>query len=299
MTLTNPRATFGLNATATPTKSGSSGALTIGDRNESSSLPLATKIVSFDAVIVGTSSNLTIDVSDLDNTGSTAWTAGAAQVETATAAGTVSGSGNASVVVTSSGMTGSPITLAVAVLATDTPTAWATKVRTALNADAVIAARFTVGGSTTAISLTRKATSTYTINGVSVPVYAANDATLNLSLGNGTCTGITTAATSANTTAGVLTAGAYAPDLDGTDFEGEATAGISSLIGLFIKVSGDCQTAALITQGSVLTDYSLSFGGILQVGGNVAAISSADIMIEPASGGVDNSLFVTVTLAGS
>jgi len=299
MTLTNPRATFGLNATATPTKSGSSGALTIGDRNESSSLPLATKIVSFDAVIVGSASNLTIDVSDLDNTGSTAWTAGAAQVETATAAGTVSGSGNASVVVTSSGMTGSPITLAVAVLATDTATAWATKVRTALNANAVIAARFTVGGSTTAISLTRKATSTYTINGVSVPVYAANDATLNLSLDNGTCTGITTAATSTNTTSGVLTAGAYAPDLDGTDFEGEATAGISSLRGLFIKVSSDCQTAALITQGSVLTDYSLSFGGILQVGGNVASISSADIMIEPASGGGDNSLFVTVTLAGS
>jgi len=299
MTLTNPRATFGLNATATPTKSGSSGALTIGDRNESSSLPLATKIVSFDAVIVGSASNLTIDVSDLDNTGSTAWTAGAAQVETATAAGTVSGSGNASVVVTSSGMTGSPITLAVAVLATDTATAWATKVRTALNANAVIAARFTVGGSTTAISLTRKATSTYTINGVSVPVYAANDTFMNLSLDNGTSEGITTAATSTNTTSGVLTAGAYAPDLNGTDFEGEATAGISSLRGLFIKVSSDCQAAALITQGSVLTDYSLSFGGILQVGGNVASISAADIMIEPASGGGDNSLFVTVTLAGS
>lgn len=117
-------------------------------------------------------------------------TSGVFQVETATAAGTVSGSGNAAVVVTAAGMTGSPITLSVAVTSGDTAAVWAGKVRTALAANATIAAFFTVSGATTAIILTRTQS-------------AANDATLNISLDNDTSTGITTAATSANTTAGV------------------------------------------------------------------------------------------------
>lgn len=294
MTVTNPRATFGLNAKVTPTKSGSNGTLQVGDNNETVNLTGATKIVSFDAVIVGSTSDLVVDVSDLDNTGSTAWTAGAAQVETATAAGTISGSGNASVVVTSAGMTGSPITLSVAVLATDTASAWATKVRTALNANAVIAARFTVGGSTTAISLTRKATSIYTVNGTIVPVYPDNDATLNIALDNGTCTGITTAATSANTTAGVLTAGAYCPDLDGNDFEGEATGGIADLQSLFIVVSSSSAASVTVTQSTYLSDYPLGVGGKFQSysGGDLS-----DITIEPAASG-DQSSFVSITIVG-
>lgn len=113
-----------------------------------------------------------------------------AQVETATAAGTISGSGDASVVITAAGMTGTPKTIAVAVLENDTAAQWAEKVRVALAADAAVAALFTVGGSNAAIVLTRKTP-------------AANDATLNIALDNGTCAGITTAAASANTTAGV------------------------------------------------------------------------------------------------
>lgn len=116
------------------------------------------------------------------------------QVETATAAGSVSGDGNAAVVVTGAGITGSPVTLAVAVLNGDTPTAWAAKVRTAINANAAIAALYTAGGTGTAITLTRNAA-------------AANDGTLNISLATGTATGITTAASSANTTAGVAADG--------------------------------------------------------------------------------------------
>jgi len=115
---------------------------------------------------------------------------GTKQVETATVIGTVTGSGNATVVLTSSGMTGSPITLAVAVLNTDTASAVATKIRTALEGNAVIDARFVIGGTGAAIILTLKAV-------------AANDATLNLSINNGTCTGLTPALTSISTTAGV------------------------------------------------------------------------------------------------
>lgn len=118
-------------------------------------------------------------------------TSGVFQVETATVVGTVTGSGNATVVVTAAGMTGSPITVSVAVLSGDTASVVATKIRAALNANAVIAAFFTISGTAADVVLTRT-------------VSAANDATMNCSVDNGTCTGLTTAASSANTTAGVL-----------------------------------------------------------------------------------------------
>jgi hypothetical protein len=115
---------------------------------------------------------------------------GRAQVETATAAGTVSGDGNASAVVTADGLTGSPITVPVAVLNGDTPAVWAPKVRTALAANAAINAFFIVGGSGANITLTKR-------------TKAANDATANLALSTGTATGITAAPNSAHTTSGI------------------------------------------------------------------------------------------------
>jgi hypothetical protein len=122
---------------------------------------------------------------------------GQKQVETATVIGTIgaAGAGNATVIVTSAGMTGSPITLNVAVANDDTASQVATKIRAALNGNATIAARFTIGGAGAAITLTRV-------------VSAANDGTLNVSIDNGTCTGLTAAPTSANTTPGIASAGA-------------------------------------------------------------------------------------------
>jgi hypothetical protein len=115
---------------------------------------------------------------------------GTAQVETATAAGTITGTGNASVQITAAGMAGSPIVVSVPVTSGDTAAVWAGKVRTALRANSVINSFFIVSGSGTSIVLTAR-------------VKAANDATMNIWLDNGTSTGITPAATSANTTAGV------------------------------------------------------------------------------------------------
>ena len=118
---------------------------------------------------------------------------GAVQVETATVLGTVTGSGNATVIVTAAGMTGSPITLNVAVLNTDSATVVAGKIRVAMQANANIAAWFTIGGAGADIVLT-------------AIVAAANDATMNVNIANGTCTGLTAAPTSANTTAGAAPA---------------------------------------------------------------------------------------------
>jgi hypothetical protein len=117
---------------------------------------------------------------------------GVQQVETATAAGTITGSGNATVVVTAAGMPGSPKTLNVALLNGDTAAQWAQKVRDALTADLTINGFFAISGASTSIVLTARAT-------------GPNDPTMNISLANGACTGITPAPTSADTTPGSVT----------------------------------------------------------------------------------------------
>ena len=114
------------------------------------------------------------------------------QVETATVVGTIgaSGAGNATVIVTSVRMSGSPKTISVAVSNNDTASLVASAIRTALAFDADVSATFLVSGATDKVILTEH-------------VSASNDTTLNISIDNGTCTGLTAAPTSANTTAGV------------------------------------------------------------------------------------------------
>lgn len=125
---------------------------------------------------------------------SVAVVAGTPQVETATVAGTIgaSGAGNATVIVTAAGMTGSPKTISVAVANNDTASQVAGKIRTALGLDSAVIALFAVSGATDKVILTKLSP-------------AANDATLNIDIDNGTCSGLTPAPTSANTTAGVAT----------------------------------------------------------------------------------------------
>jgi len=112
------------------------------------------------------------------------------QVDTATAAGTIGTSGNITVTVTGALVTGSPLVVSVAATATDTASVWAGKVRVALaTLHHANIHDYIVGGTDTSISLTAREA-------------AANDTTLNIALANGTTTGVTAAATSANTTEG-------------------------------------------------------------------------------------------------
>jgi predicted secreted protein len=130
---------------------------------------------------------------------------GAVQSETATVVGTigVAGAGNAKVIVTAAGLAGSPLTVTFAVANDDTAALVAGKARTALAANAAVALLFDVTGATDKIILTRKGP-------------YANDGTLNMAVDNDTCTGLTTAATSANTTAGeTLTAIAQVQNISG------------------------------------------------------------------------------------
>jgi hypothetical protein len=144
---------------------------------------------------ITTSGNATCTVTAAGMTGSPltftfAVLTGTQQVETLTVLGTVTLTGNATVVVTAADLSGSPITLSVPVVNADTASDVAGKVRTALNANATIAAFFTISGAGANVVLTK-------VN------KADNDATLNISIANGTCTGLTAVPTSTNTTGGV------------------------------------------------------------------------------------------------
>ncbi|MGA9768280.1 MAG: phage tail sheath subtilisin-like domain-containing protein [Blastocatellia bacterium] len=117
--------------------------------------------------------------------------AGVAQVETATVIGTigVAGAGNAKATVTGVGIAGSPLITLVAVANSDSNTVVAGKIRTALSGVAAITSLYAVGGAGANITLTRITP-------------AANDDSLNLAIDNDTCTGLTAAPTSTNTTTG-------------------------------------------------------------------------------------------------
>jgi len=235
MDLTQSILSYGLRSTATPTSTNVFNDVEVGVAQTQERFADADVIYSLRAVMAGSASTLSIS-QDTGACTATAWVAGTAQVETATAAGTITASGNASVTITSAGMTGSPLTISVPVVLGDTASVWAGKVRTALAANTTIAARFTVTGTTTAISLTRLSA---TVGGL--PIRSANDATLNIALANGTCTGITAAPTSANTTAGVATSGVTLYDGDGKDFEGNTLPSITTIYSTLIFCStGAC-----------------------------------------------------------
>lgn len=116
---------------------------------------------------------------------------GTAQVETATIVGTITLSGTATFTITSAVVTGSPLAVDVDVLAGDTATVVAAKAAAKLNTVVAIRDTFVVTSNAGALIFTAISS-------------AANDATLNVAFTNGTCTGLTPNATSANTTAGVL-----------------------------------------------------------------------------------------------
>jgi predicted secreted protein len=134
--------------------------------------------------------------------------AGDVQIETATVVGTIEagGAGNAAVVVTAAGLGGGADTLAVPVANNDTAALVAGKIRAFIREDATAAdirKLFEVSGATTAVILTRK-----------IPM--ETDATLNISIDDGTSAGLTAAPTSVDTHAGeTLAPVAYIQNLSG------------------------------------------------------------------------------------
>lgn len=126
-------------------------------------------------------------------------TDGAAQRLSTTVNGPVTTAGNATVVVTAAGMTGSPRTVTVAVLTTDTDAELAEKVEEALAADADVGPFFGVTSTGNTLTLERRAA-------------AANDAAMNVSVADGTSVGIAARPTARQDRPGVAPGGTYTAD---------------------------------------------------------------------------------------
>jgi hypothetical protein len=292
MNLTQAQAFVGLRASAAPTGTNVTNDVQIGVGNTVVPITGATVAYSMRGFITSdTATDFVFDLTDGDTTGSTAFVAGVQQVETAGAAGTITLAGDATVVVTATGMAGSPLTLNVPVALNDTAAQWAAKVRTALAANATIAARFDVSGPSTAIILTRKPSSTLSDGITSVPIRLANDANLNISLDNGTCTGITPATTSENTTAGVATSGVFIVDGDGKDFEGVDITPLDTMAVLFENGSN-----AVITINGV-SEEAIKMNGQMYV--LLAMKESIDCMLDsPYTAIANGPAILTITVVG-
>jgi hypothetical protein len=204
-------AAFSLVAVGTPEGTGKRGKLQVGQADSTVYFdPRFHTIYTRRLRIFDAASSGELDMTVAEGLTSHSYVYPVAQVETATAAGTITLKGKALVTVTSAALTSSPLGINVPVLLGDTASQWAAKVRAKLAAHPEITALFTVGGTGTSIRLTR------IIDDAGV----ANDTTLNIALANGTCTGITNASTSASTTEGSVATGAIWDVNINTDAEG-------------------------------------------------------------------------------
>lgn len=265
--ITDARVNYGLSASVELEGINRIGGITAGVSSTQARLTGANAGFSGRAILATSGDALVVSLEDGDTTGTSSFTAGAAQVETATviAASGITTSGNATVTVTAAGMTGSPKAVSVPLTTTDhtTATLIATAIAAALVADADVSALFTPTSSVANVILTRKPITTYTVKGVSYPVYAANDATLNIALADGTCVGITTASTSTDTTAGVATDGAILEGFNG-DVEGMTIPTIATQRGILIQNEGpgDASVAGDGTDSfNVKAETFVLFGG--------------------------------------
>lgn len=278
------RVYYGLQATSTVGEFDTSGNATVGPSSTVSTLP-SDRAYSFMAEVDGVGGSVTIN---MDDGTANAVGSGTAQVETATAAGTIGTAGNATVTVTGDDITGSPLAISVAVASSDTAATWAGKVRTALNATTAITSLYTVGGSTTAITLTRIAA-------------RYNDPTLNIALANGTCTGITAAPTSANTTAGVnpsrvqrLTGETF----NGEDVQGVAVGDLETYEGMLVRKVAGLSTNAVAIQDNLgfsrMTLFSVGAVGVIAepIGYDT---SGSTVIIEPDTGNGYSKVYATFT----
>jgi len=213
MTLTGTQARYELVATANASAVNTSGGFQLGTALASVVHTTAPTQAYSLAMNIQTGQVMTLNAATGDVTATVV--VGVAQVETATivAAAGATTAGDLSVTVTSALVTGSPLLISVALALTDnTATLVATKVIAALNAESAITDHYTVGGTGATYTLTTKS-----------EIHAPNDSTLNMAHANGTCAGITTASSSANTTAGVGTNRPFkytGATWNSTDYEG-------------------------------------------------------------------------------
>ena len=231
--------------------------------------------------IVASGGSVAIDLQTGIATPSAAYVAGTAQVETATvvAAAGCTSNGTCSLTFTSAAVTGSPLTVVVQLTtASNSATLVAAALAAGLAANTAIAAVWTVTSSGADIIITRKSDA----NGYKY----ANESGTNLAIPGGL--GITAAATSADTTAGVVSSGVRITDGDGKDFEGVTLVSMARLYSLEINVTSGSASAGNGTQ--VLTTPSKFWNS----SGNTGSLLTADLVITATAAATNG----TVTVIG-
>jgi hypothetical protein len=271
----------GTSFTASPASSLTTGRVTVGTSAAQQSFATADIGYAISTRLTTSSTTATLDVQTGVCTGSAAFVAGVAQVETATviAAAGATSSGNCIVTVTGSTLTGSPLAVTIP-LTTSANTALlvASALASGLNANAAIAAKYSVASSGADIVLTVKADA----NGN----YLANDGTLNIAIPSGL--GITAAATSTDTTAGVASSGVQVLDGDGKDFEGVTLPSMARIYALEINVTSGSASATNGTQVLTLPCKIWNTSGI------TGSMLTADLVITATSAGTN----LTITALG-
>jgi hypothetical protein len=240
-TISNPRISYGLIATGTPTKTQVANTVEIGVASTPLSLTGANVAYCISASLASVGDLLAVDT---ETGATTIGTTPVAQVETATvvAASGATSSGNLAVTVTAARVTGSPLAFSVALVngVDTTATLIAAKIRTAFNANSALTAVYTVGGTGADVTLTETDPEN-------------NDATLNIAIAAGL--GVSAIVSSTNTTAGVGGVKLTNSTGDGNDFEGVALPAVSGVYGFMVK---NTSSAAFLTVSNTGTDLAIS-----------------------------------------
>lgn len=271
----------GTSFTASPASSLTTGRVTVGTSAAQQSFATADIGYAISTRLTTSSTTATLDVQTGVCTGSAAFVAGVAQVETATvvAAAGATSSGNCIVTVTGSTLTGSPLAVTIPLTTSaNTATLVASALAAGLNANTAIAAKYSVTSSGADIVLTVKADA----NGN----YLANDGTLNIAIPSGL--GITASPTSADTTAGVVSSGVQVLDGDGKDFEGVTLPSMARIYALEINVTSGSATASNGTQVLPLPCKIWNSSGF------TGSMLTADLVITATSAGTN----LTITALG-
>jgi hypothetical protein len=264
----------GTSFAASPSSSLTSGRVTVGISAAQQAFTTADIGYAISTRLTTSSTTATLDIQSGVCTGSAAFVAGVAQVETATviaAAGATSG-GNCILTVTGSTLTGSPLAVTIPLTTSaNTAALVASALAAGLKANAAISEKYTVTSSGDSIVLTVKADA----NGN----FVANDSTLNIAIPSGL--GITAAATSTNTTAGVASSGVQVLDGDGKDFEGVTIPSMARIYALEINVTSGSATATNGTQVLTLPCKIWNTSGI------TGSMLTADLVITATSAGTN------------
>jgi len=281
MAISSAATTYGTTFRATPESVLSSGSLTVGVAAATQSFSTADIGYAMTSRLTTASTTATLDIQSGVCTGSAAYVAGTAQVETATvvAAAGATSAGNCTITFTSAAVTGSPVSVVVPLTtASNTETLVTAALVAGIAANTAIAEKFTVVRSGSTIVATRKVDSDSN--------YVANDATLNIAIPSGL--GITAAPTSADTTAGVASSGVQVLDGDGKDFEGVTLVSMARLYCLEINVTAGSASATNGTQVLPLPCRVWNTSGI------TGSMLTADLVVTALTAGTN----ITITAIG-